>query len=72
MILGLIYYQVFPSPPNVPLIMFADDVTSDFSPPELAIASAPWAKVAVEKTYLYSLGRTLLQGLHSTEEQVGV
>ena len=61
-----------PSPPNVPLIMFADDVTSDFSPPELAIASAPWAKVAVEKTYLYSLRRTLLQGLHSTEEQVGI
>lgn len=51
--------------------MFADDVTSDFFPPELAIASASWAKVTVEKAYLYSLGRTLLQGLDSTEKQVG-
>lgn len=52
--------------------MFADDPTSSFSPPELAVASPLWTKVTAEKAYLYSLGHTLLQGVESTEEQVGV
>ena len=52
--------------------MFADDPTSSFSPPELAVASPLWTKVTAEKAYLYSLGHTLLQGVESTKEQVGV
>ena len=53
-------------------VTFADDPSSAFFPPELALAPRPWTATTAEQAYLYSLGHTLLQGLQSTGEQVRV